>query len=162
MIKIAFLGTHSTGKTTRAKNLSREKGYILVTEAARSCPLPINRQASREAQLYIFTKQIQSEIEQKALSEKIGAPGIVCDRTVIDNLVYAMDRGFTDLVEMLIPLARQWTKTYTKIYWCRPKPGMTPERDGIRDPNPLWQIRIDRRFDAMLSNVFGIHPEILV
>ena len=162
MIKIAFLGTHSTGKTTRAKTLSKEKGYILVTEAARSCPLPVNRKASRSAQLYIFSTQLRNEIEQMAWAEKTGAPGIVCDRSIVDSLIYSADRGYSDLVDMLTPLARKWLKTYTKLYWCRPKPGTVPTKDKFRETDPLWQLAIDAIFERMLGDVFGIYPEILL
>ena len=158
MIKIAYCGTHSTGKTTRAKAVSKERGYIMVTEAARSCPFPINRKASRKAQLYIFTKQIQNELEAEAWAERTNAPGIVCDRSILDSIVYSLDRGYTGLANMLTPFAQAWMKTYTKIYWCRPKPDTVPERDGVRDLDPLWQHRIDRLFESVI-NIFRIKYE---
>ena len=161
MLKIAFIGTHSTGKTLRAKKLSKEKGLYLVTESARSCPLPINKQASREAQLYIISTQLQREITQMHFAERFAANGIVCDRSLLDPLVYSLDRGYGDLVELLIPFTRKWMKTYSKLYWCRPEKGTKPVNDGVRYPDVMWQRRIDRRFETFIRDLFCLDVEVI-
>ena len=58
-------------------------GVDLVKEVARSCPLPINRDTTLEAQSWILHTQIADEIVA-------GSRGgyVLCDRSVIDNYAY--------------------------------------------------------------------------
>ena len=158
-VKVAFLGTQSTGKTKRAKAYSKKNNLLLVTGAARSCPLPINLQASRAAQIFIFATQIEMEIEQSAISDKYAMDGIVCDRSLLDPLVYSLDRGFGGLVELLLPFTRKWMETYDKLYWCRPAKGSSPKADGVRCSNLIWQTRIDRRFEAFIKDILCLNVE---
>ena len=161
MIKIAFIGAQSTGKTMRAKKLSKEKGLLLVTEAARSCPLPINQKATREAQIYIFATQLQREIIQMAIAERYKMDGIVCDRSLLDSLVYSLDRGYEEIVDLFLPFTRRWMKTYTEIYWCRPAKGTKPQSDGVRCSNIIWQRRIDRRFETFIRDVLCLDVKMI-
>ena len=161
IIKIAFMGTQSTGKTSRAKKMSKADNLLLVTEAARSCPLPINRQATKEAQIYIFTTQLQREIEEMAMAENFDMGGIVCDRSLLDSLVYSADRGFSDLVDLLLPFIRKWLKTYSKLFWCRPAPGSSPELDGVRCADWIWQKQIDKRFETFIEDILCLNVEII-
>ena len=161
MLKVGFMGTQSTGKSTRAKALSKEFGFALVTEAARSCPLPINKRVSRTAQLYIYSKVLQLEIEQMTHAERYDIPGIVCDRTLLDPLVYSFDRGFTDLVDLFLPFTRKWMVTYTKLFWCRPAKGSTPEVDGVRCSDWIWQKKIDRKFETFIQDVLCLNVEVI-
>ena len=154
-VKIAFIGTHSTGKTIRAEKISAEKGLVLLTGMARSCPLPINEVASKEAQLYIWSRQLSEEIRSMALSDR----GIVCDRSLLDSLVYAYDRGYEDIVENFLPFTRKWMNTYTELYWCRPAPGTTPEKDGVRSDDWIWQQRIDRQFALFIEDILSLEVE---
>ena len=71
MAKIAFIGTHGVGKTTLCYDLAaalkkQGLGVDIVKEVARLSPLPINRQTSLEAQLWILTTQIAEEIRSAA------------------------------------------------------------------------------------------------
>ena len=160
-MKVAFLGAQSTGKTERAKALSKSDNLLLVTEAARSCPLPINRQASREAQLFIFATQLKKEIEQAVVAERYDMNGIVCDRSLLDPLVYSLDRGFAEIVELFLPFTRKWMETYDVLYWCRPAKGSSPKTDGIRCGDLVWQTRIDRRFEAFIKDILCLKAEVI-
>lgn len=161
MVKVAIIGAQSTGKSLRAKDLSKKGNLLLMPEVARSCPLPINKEASRNTQLYIFATQLQKEIEQMVKAEKSGMNGIVCDRSLLDTLVYSIDGGFDDITELLLPLTRKWMNTYTKIYWCRPAKGSFPENDGIRCSDFLWQKKIDRIFEKLIKDIFCLNVEII-
>ena len=158
-MKVAFLGAQSTGKSIRAKAFSKENNLMLVTEVARSCPLPINRQASREAQLFIFATQLKTEIELSATAEKFGMDGIVCDRSILDSLIYSLDRGFGDVVELFLPFTRKWMETYDKLIWCRPAKGSSPKADGVRCSDLVWQTRIDRRFETFIKDILCLKVE---
>ena len=161
MVKIAFIGAQSTGKTTRAKKLSKEKGLLLVTEAARSCPLPINQKATREAQIYIFATQLQREIIQMAIAERYKMDGIVCDRSLLDSLVYSLDRGYKEIVDLFLPFTERWMRTYAKLYWCRPAKNSIPENDGVRCSDLVWQKRIDRRFEDFIRRIPCLDVEVI-
>ena len=160
-IKIAFLGTQSTGKSLRAKALSKKENLVLVTGAARSCPLPINLKASKEAQLYIFSTQIQWEIAQMAAAKQLGSNGIVCDRCILDAFVYSADRGFIDLVQLLLPFTEKWLKTYSKLFWCRPALGSSPKSDGVRCSDRIWQKRIDSIFEGFVRDLLCLDVEVI-
>ena len=159
MIKVAFIGAHSTGKTEKSRSYAKEHGYLRVPEAARTCPFPINRQASRETQLYIWSSQLVLELDQIHWAEETGVEGIVCDRSLLDPFIYSVDRGFAGLVDDMLPLTRDWMKTYTKIYFVRPLNNIV-KRDGIRDTDPLWRTRIDRLFETWIKNLGLIVEEI--
>ena len=114
MVKIAFIGTHGVGKTTLCYDLGavlKKRGLHvdLVKEVARLSPLPINRQTSLEAQMWILTTQIAEEIRSAAHHEVV-----VCDRSVLDNyayLVFAAGRQ-----RWLEPLVNRWMKTYDLLF----------------------------------------------
>src|SRR4030042_6081925 len=88
MVKIAFIGPHGVGKPTLCYDLGailKKRGLHvdIVKEVARLSPLPINRQTSLEAQMWILTTQIAEEIRSAAHHEVV-----VCDRSVPDHYAY--------------------------------------------------------------------------
>ena len=88
MRKIAFVGTHGTGKTTLAhelvSKLKREGIDVgFLGEIARKCPLPINEQTSKKSQIWIILSQIIREIEEEGKSDFL-----ICDRSVLDSYCY--------------------------------------------------------------------------
>ncbi|MBW1702817.1 MAG: AAA family ATPase [Deltaproteobacteria bacterium] len=142
---IGLIGTHGTGKTTYANHIYRkltglfpDNTIALVSGIARQCPLPVNRQTSEAAQLWIFHHHIQREIEAKDEAE---AEYIICDRTVLDNLAYAEAAGLSDVVDACFPMALWWLEKYTELVWFSPVPGRLTE-DGFRDTNPVFQLEI--------------------
>ena len=81
-MKIAFIGTHGTGKTTLGYELIaelRKRGINanFVSETVRECPYEINENASKRAQEWIIFNQCVKEIEEEARSEIV-----ICDRSV--------------------------------------------------------------------------------
>lgn len=89
-MKIAFIGTHGTGKTTAAYNMVAElrKNGInagLLSETARLCPFPINEDTTHESQEWIILSQIIREIEAEKIYDIL-----VCDRTSYDALIYLL------------------------------------------------------------------------
>ena len=138
-----MIGTHGTGKTTYADQLYRKLTRLfpnekisLISDIARQCPFPVNRQTCIEAQLWIFHKHILMEIEAVDKSEYI-----ICDRTVLDNLAYAEAADLRDVVDACLPMALWWMERYTQIFLFPPAPGRLVE-DGFRDTNPAFQSEI--------------------
>jgi hypothetical protein len=147
MVKLAFIGTHGVGKTTLCYDLGavlKKKGLHvdLVKEVARLSPLPINRQTSLEAQLWILATQIAEEIRSAAHHE-----AVVCDRSVLDNyayLVFAAGRQ-----RWIEPLVNRWMKTYDLLFKVPISGSASP--DGIRDTDEFFMRQIDRLVDELVE-----------
>ena len=63
VVKIAFSGTQGTGKSFSAYQKVAElklhnptKSVVIVNELATDSPFPINNEATRDSQLWIFTR----------------------------------------------------------------------------------------------------------
>jgi len=98
---IAYSGVHGTGKTTSVYETAaqyKKQGYNvgIILETARKCPLPVLSvgcdKPSMSAQQWIFTRQIQEEIEA-AIHYDI----VVTDRTVVDAIAYTRYFGYQGL-----------------------------------------------------------------
>ena len=147
MARIACIGTHGVGKTTLCYDLAaalKKRGVVvdMVKEVARLSPLPINRQTSLEAQLWILTTQIAEEIRSASRHDVV-----VCDRSVLDNyayLVLAVSRQ-----RWLEPLVNRWMKGYDLLIKV-PIVGR-PSSDGVRDTDELFMRSIDRLVDELLA-----------
>ena len=82
-MKIAFVGSFSTGKTTLANLFAREWDYPLLPEVAREVVklgFPLDQSATAETETLIFLKQWRAE----ATHERF-----VADRSIYDILAYA-------------------------------------------------------------------------
>lgn len=147
VLKIAFVGTHGVGKTTLCYELAaylkkRELRVDMVREVARRCPLPINRDTTRDAQAWILHEQIADEIAM-ANREDV----VICDRSVLDNYAYLVHRLGPDTV--LDPLVRAWMRTYTHLFKI---PVISPPAfDGTRDTNRTFQMAIDQQVEELIA-----------
>jgi thymidylate kinase len=117
--KISFTGTHGTGKTTSVLKKAYEckinlpnKNIDILTENAKHSPLPINKKATEESQLWIFTNQIQKEIAILSKSDIL-----ITDRTCVDSIAYTKRRGFDKLASKKLELSKYYIHTYTTIYF---------------------------------------------
>ncbi len=147
-MKIAFIGSHGVGKTTLCFDLaSRLKRLDLavdiVKEVARSCPLPINRGTTLDAQAWILHSQIAREIAAGARFE-----AVICDRSVLDNYAYLVHRlGRRPEYDALVST---WVRTYSglfKVPILRP-----PSFDGTRDVSGMFQMEIDQVIDQLVDH----------
>jgi thymidylate kinase len=155
-LKTALIGTHGVGKTTLCYEVAAQLKRLdwnveLVTEVARDCPLPINRETTLDAQQWILHTQCAREIARQR-SARVAAPAhhaiVVCDRSVLDNYAYlvcALGRQ-TDLD----PWLRNWCRTYTRLFkvpvW---KP---PAFDGTRDTGLEFQREVDETIEALIAD----------
>lgn len=145
MIKVAFIGTHGVGKTTLCYDLGavlKKKGLHvdLVKEVARLSPLPINRQTSLDAQLWILTTQIAEEIRSAARHEVV-----ICDRSVLDNYAYMVFAAGRQ--RWLEPLVNRWMKSYDLLFKVPISGGVAA--DGVRDTDEFFMRQIDRLVDEL-------------
>lgn len=133
--KIAFSGTHGTGKTTSvfqatldAKMNYHDRTVTIFTENARSCPFPINKEAGRVSQLWIFCNQLQKELR---LQSKFGI--VICDRSICDSIAYARVIGQRELADAFLQVARYHMHTYDEIFFKLTKNNNYWFEDGLRD-----------------------------
>lgn len=147
MIKIGFIGTQGTGKTTACYELSTEikkQGYDvnIITEAARSCPLPINENTTIESQLWIFGEMIKREMGSRAQIT-------VCDRTLLDVIIYTkrIENRFSQSLRWFTNLYMQ---TYDAIFYMEPKEGFLKD-DGVRSASKDFQKEIKDMIDREIK-----------
>lgn len=150
-IKIAFAGTHGTGKTTLMLELAfhlKKNGYNvhLVSETARECPLPINEESTVESQLWIFGEMLKREQEAVKYSKDF----ILCDRTLLDTLAYTK-RVAPETAKTLDPFVRRYMSTYGLIVVLIPKNKDYLKDDGIRSTNKPFQKYIDFQIKDYLA-----------
>lgn len=146
-MKVAFIGTHGTGKTTLCFRLAAHLKMLdlnvdIVKEVARSAPLPLNRETTLDAQLWILHSQIAHEISSSRDHDVV-----VCDRSVLDNYAYLVHRFGRRLV--LDALVREWMDSYTALF--RVPVLRSPSYDGVRDTSPSYQQEIDRLVGDLLA-----------
>ena len=148
-MKIGMTGTHCTGKTQKAQWLSQKLHLPIVEEVARKCPFPINKSATRDAQVWIYVTMIKHELDMK-----VGFPsGCICDRTLIDTLAYSEADGYNRLVRQLWGFTQEYMRTYDKIFYCRPLPDSLPVDDKVRDKDPMWRLAIDRIIGQIIKDM---------
>ena len=149
-MKIAVIGTHSTGKTTLCHDIVAALRHVgrdaqVVNEVARGSPLPVNENTSFDAQYWVLATQIKHEIEYGTLHETI-----VCDRGVIDNFMYLL-RRFPDKAALLSPLVLEHCKRYYLI--IRTLIEKDAEKDSFRSVDQGFREEID----AMLGTFLETH-----
>ena len=151
MFKVALVGTHGVNKTTLAYELAgalKRKGRTveLLTEIARECPFPLNEQATREAYLWIISRQIQLEIEKAPRADIL-----VCDRSALDNFAYYVRRYGSEgeRAEALGSFCRSWMKSYDLL--VRLPIAQALAADGFRSTNEQFQREIDLLCDELFE-----------
>lgn len=146
-MKLALIGTHGVGKTTLCYELAarlkrRDVDVELVREVARRCPLPINRDTSRDAQAWILHTQMAWEMEAQA-----GHAVVLCDRSVLDNFCYLLHAaGPQPAWEALLSA---WMPTYDLL--VKVPVWTTPRWDGVRDTDASFQRAINDLLDEQLA-----------
>lgn len=151
-MKIALIGSHGVGKTTlcyevAARLKRQDRAVELVTEVARRCPLPINRDTTFQAQAWILHTQVAAELAASAEGEIV-----ICDRSVLDNYAYLVHQaGRQPAYDALVG---DWLGSYDALFKM---PIIDPPSfDGRRDVSQEFQHGIDRTIDELVT-AFGTH-----
>lgn len=120
-MKIAFSGSHGTGKTTSVFDLAHSQKMehanqrvgIFHENAARAPKGLFNKKGTKESQLWIFTNQMQEEI---SLSYEYNI--LICDRTVFDSIAYThVVLDSENLCECMFNLAMEHIQSYDQIFF---------------------------------------------
>jgi nicotinamide riboside kinase len=150
MRKIALIGTHGTGKTTLAHELTAESKKIGINteflgEVVRNCPLPINEEQTIEASEWIIYSQYIKELEHTGRCDLL-----VCDRSIVDGYVYFYNKfGRLPNLERFVK-----DKARTYKYLIRiPVNQRFLINDGVRSIDPVFQKDIDKAFDFILEEL---------
>jgi thymidylate kinase len=147
-VKLALIGTHGVGKTTLAFetcSLLKKANYNveLVTEIARQSPFPVNAATTLEGQLWILHAQIAAELEAAQR-----APHVICDRAVLDNYCYLVNKFGRQT--QLEPWLAWWMETYSILIGVPAfAEGITP--DGFRSEDRVFQQRIETILKELLT-----------
>ena len=125
MLKIGITGVHGSGKTTLANKLEKEysadgKRVHVVREVARRCTC---KRGTIPCQEWIWEHQMAAEKHAMSLDVDV----VICDRTVVDNLMYYLDIAVASIEEMedcdqilcrwkdLYSEAIRWMPTYDRV-----------------------------------------------
>lgn len=147
-MKLALIGTHGVGKTTLAYeicSLLKKADYNveLVTEVARQSPFPVNAATTLEGQLWILHAQIAAELDASRR-----APHVICDRAVLDNYCYLINKfGRQPQLEAWLAW---WMDTYSVFVGVPPLESEIPS-DGFRSEDRVFQDRIHELLKRMLT-----------
>ena len=151
-LRIAIVGSFSTGKTTLAELLARKLELPLLPETAREVVdlgFKLDKDATPETETLIFLKQYNNEI---STSDFVG------DRSLIDVMAYAgwvLDNQprtkETALWDECVRLAeRRLRGNYSHIFYL---PIEFPiVLDGLRPDDPAFQKEIDERLMRLLRS----------
>lgn len=150
-MKIAFVGSFSTGKTTLANLFAHEWELPLLPEVARevvALGFPLDQSATAETETLIFLKQWRAEATHD---------DFVADRSIYDVLAYAdwvMENQDPTRKENHLWLESRQLATmdlrarYDHVFYL---PVEFPiVLDGLRPDDPAFQADIDRRISALL------------
>lgn len=150
-LRIAIVGSFSTGKTTLAEELARMLDLPLLPETAREVVelgFKLDKDATPETEALIFLKQLNNEL---STSDFVG------DRSLIDVMAYAgwvlenqPRRKEIALWEECEQLAeRRLRGGYTDVFYLPIEFPIVP--DGLRPLDPEFQAEIDRRVLLILK-----------
>ncbi len=149
-MKIAIIGTHSTGKTTLIESLAQHfsvqgKEVFILPEYARLCPFPINEETTLEAQKWILLSQITEE-------NKIDHTNniLLTDRATIDNFAYMYRIGKSDAIENFERCAVAHMRTYDFVFKTQ-KLNLDAKEDGLRTTDFEFRDMIDRLITHLLK-----------
>lgn len=155
--KIGLAGTHGSGKTTKAKEMKDRfvddnKTALVVDEVARSCPYALG---TIEAQEWIWDEQMACE--KHAMVQDVDV--IICDRTVLDNLMYYKDiLNISDAPfwkryrwQGLYTQGIDWMPTYDQVIRLPLNLEWLQSDDPIRPKDVAYARRIDALFDRFVD-----------
>ena len=156
-MKIAFVGTHCSGKSSRVREFTkvlRALGLSIesTSDIERDCPYPISQEGNFDSQKWILENLMKLE----TLTLKKKPDILVCDRSSYDTIPYSAwlydhSRMFLNDYLKLKDDAMEWGKTYDTLIYC---PSLPLREDNIRDgADVIYQRDIARRFEILLKSL---------
>lgn len=152
-MRIYFVGSHATGKTTLCRYVSRRYGLPMITEVARMVLAEMETSLDCMRTDIDLTADYQRKIfERQVRIERSMPAGFVSDRA-FDNLAYAAEHT-TILADLLAdPSFAEYMSWVSQgiVLFLRPHPSLLKE-DGVR-AGVSWDsvIRIDGMVKLLLE-----------
>jgi nicotinamide riboside kinase len=142
-MKIAFIGTHSTGKTTMLNELKKlNLPYTYHTEVVRDLinnyKIQINEDSTEETQLIFFNEYLKKLILEG---------NFISDRCILDALAYtewlSVEKGNIKpyLVGYMNLVAKEYVGRYDKIFYFPIE--FKNVQDGVRSTDEKFREEID-------------------
>ncbi len=152
-MRIYFVGSHATGKTTLCRYVSRRYGLPMITEVARAvlAEMETNLDALR-TDMDLVAEYQRRVFERQVAVEKLQTGGFVSDRA-FDNLAYAAEHT-TIVADLLHDTSfqeyMQWVSRGVVLF-LRPHASLLKE-DGVR-AGVSWDsvVRIDGMIKLLLE-----------
>jgi len=160
-VKIAFVGTSHTGKTTLfefyRQKLGNDSKIAFVKEASRLFfqTNAVDNRFSAETQGKIQEIILKNEKEAHKLRSAI----ILCDRSVIDAVVYVRAQGDKQGAEQLLRKIQFWLPTYDKFLLFDPA-DIPYRKDSVRQEDEQTRQRFHKAFLDFFSET-GISYELI-
>lgn len=158
--RIAFVGTHNTGKDTLSHfaftylKLKKKTVYYIAESAERAFMQKININDIK-GQYWLVAHSAQQEIEAMMFEMR---EYVICNRAVFDNVAYQLeiDRSFAQkMLAFDEYFLRLWP--YTAIIFCRPFE--TIFDDGLRSLDKNYQARIDENLYNIAKKLTADKPD---
>jgi len=152
-MRIYFVGSHATGKTTLCRYVSRRYNLPMITEVARMvlAEMETNLDALR-TDVDLVADYQRRVFERQVAVERLQSGGFVSDRA-FDNLAYAAEHT-TVVADLLgdpgFPEYMRWVSQGV-VFFLRPHPSLLKE-DGVR-AGVSWDsvVRIDGMVKLLLE-----------
>ncbi len=152
-MRIYFVGSHATGKTTLCRYVSKRYGLPMITEVARQVLAEMETSLdSLRADVNLVGEYQMAVYERQVAVEKLQSAGFVSDRA-FDNLAYAAEHTTVVADIMSAPSFGEymdWVRNGL-VFFLRPHPSLLAE-DGVR-AGVSWDsvVRIDGMVKLMLE-----------
>lgn len=139
-MKIAFTGTHSTGKTTLAKKMQQALDLPFlgnITRRLAQTGAQLNKSDNSFSQLLVFTEHINN----------FNNKNFICDRSVFDALAYSIyNCEYSGLAEHIVltgeTLVQHYKDRYDFLFYL-PIANCPFVKDGMREDDALFRIAVD-------------------
>jgi len=161
-MKFGIIGSHCSAKTTTVnyvlQYLKRNgiKDVMTRAEVARRSPYPLDKDAKKtfKLQFWITSETIRKELELEPRCEHL-----ICDRTVVDQVVYGHDARRRKQItpeefKLIYVLAKNWLEAhpYDVTYLLYPAELYA---DSVRPLDHTWQETIWRYFKWWTPRLLG-------
>lgn len=163
-VKVAFTGTHGTGKTSGVfklaydlKMLINNKTIHTLMENAKESPYKINKQTSEQSQLWIFSNQMSKEMELQAKYDIL-----ICDRTIVDAVSYSKTMNFDNMVSSMKDFCKYYINTYDMILFRHTKNNPYHFSDGNRDADDnIYRLNMEENLLSLYEDI-GVKDKLII
>lgn len=154
-MRIYFVGSHATGKTTLCRHVSKRYDLPMITEVARG--VLAEMESSLDAlrtDLQLVAEYQQRVFARQVVVEKLHEQRFVSDRA-FDNLAYAAEHTHVVADMMAEPRFAEYMRWVSDglVFFLRPHPTLLKE-DGVR-AGVTWDSVL--RIDGMIKLLLEMH-----